>query len=228
MNYESSDIDWCEDNYTHSPYIVEFYNTISNIPFILFYAIGLRSFRYMSCQDYDYFLYGCLFFTGISSFYFHATLSLYSQLLDEFSIIFLLCNTLLMLYKDTFSKKCIKGYTITHSIVMCYYPWINIPVLFFIGFYLWLILRKRFNKYTEPSFRKYWRCAQFFFVCSVICWLLDKFLCNIVKKYNLHACWHILSAICAYYSILVGIFLEYHNNKYKISEDYCLPIIIKK
>ena len=229
MEYESSSIDWCEENYSHSIYIAEFFNTISNIPFILLYYFGCKSFCNMFCNNYDKLLYGCLLFTGISSFYFHATLSLFSQLLDEFSIIFLLFNTLLMLYKDNNKRLFIKSYTITHSIIMCYYPLINIPVLFLIGFYLWSILRKRFRKYKENSFRRYWYRAQIFFILSLICWFSDKFLCKYVKKFNLHACWHIFSAITGYYTILVSIFLEYnYNNDYFIDEKNLLPIVIKK
>tara|TARA_Y100000389_G_scaffold171438_1_gene179100 strand:+ start:598 stop:1287 length:690 start_codon:yes stop_codon:yes gene_type:complete len=228
MDYLSSDIDWCEQNFVYSDYIAEFYNTISNIPFIGFYYLGLYTFKHFHCQGDDKFLYGCLLFTGISSFYFHATLSLFSQLLDEFCIIFLLANTLIMIYKNKNIRFAIKGYTLTHSIVMCYYPFINIPVLFMIGFTVWKILRDKFKKYHDISFKKYWSLAQYFFILSVCCWLIDKFLCTYTHGIQFHALWHIFSAVCAYYSILVGIFLEHNQNNFYITTNpYYLPIIQK-
>lgn len=230
MDYLSSDIDWCEDNFVYSNYIAEFFNTISNIPFIAFYYLGIYTFKNFNCYGDDKFLYGCLLFTGVSSFYFHATLSLFSQLLDEFSIILLLANALIMTYKNNNIRLGIKSYTFTHSIVMCYYPHINIPVLFFIGFCVWRILKKKFKKYSDQSFKYYWKLAQFFFFLSTSCWIIDKFFCSYTKFLGIqfHALWHIFSAICAYYSILVGIFLEYNNNDFYITSDkYYLPIIQK-
>lgn len=29
--YESSEIDWCEDNYKHSEHVVEYFNTVSSV-----------------------------------------------------------------------------------------------------------------------------------------------------------------------------------------------------
>lgn len=30
FSYESSEIDWCEDNYKHSEHVVEYFNTVSS------------------------------------------------------------------------------------------------------------------------------------------------------------------------------------------------------
>lgn len=31
FSYESSDIDWCEDNYKQCDYVVEYFNTVSSV-----------------------------------------------------------------------------------------------------------------------------------------------------------------------------------------------------
>ena len=230
MEYLSSDIDWCEDNFVYSNYIAEFFNTISNIPFIGFYFLGLHTFKILIVMVMINFYMLVYFLLEFHLLFFMLPLSLFSQLLDEFSIIFLLANTLIMIYKDYYIRLAIKSYTFTHSIVMCYYPQINIPVLFFIGFSIWKILKEKFKKYSDQSFKYYWKLAQFFFFLSVGCWIFDKFFCDYTKLLGIqfHALWHIFSAICAYYSILVGIFLEHNDSYFFItSDEYYLPIIEK-
>ena len=81
LYYQSSEIDWCEENYVYSPYIAEFYNSLSNIIYIFLYYIGLYSIKNIYCKNYDRKLLSLLLFTGICSFYFHATLSLFGQII---------------------------------------------------------------------------------------------------------------------------------------------------
>ena len=85
FNYQSSTIDWCGSNYVYSNYIAEFWNTVSNILYIIVYFLSFRSFKYIDCKKNDRLLNTLLLSTGISSFYFHATLSLFGQILDEYS-----------------------------------------------------------------------------------------------------------------------------------------------
>ncbi|KAF8603721.1 alkaline phytoceramidase [Ceratobasidium sp. AG-I] len=86
-------IDWCEDNYTHTRYIAEWYNTISNLPFIALGIYGayralteipgpMRRWRFAAPNIGI----ACV---GLGSFIFHATLKWYAQvLLDEMPMIY--------------------------------------------------------------------------------------------------------------------------------------------
>jgi hypothetical protein len=83
-------------DYEHTSYIAEFYNTISNIPMILLGLFGLYH-AFKSRLDYRFNLsFFFLFFIGIGSSLFHATLLYHFQLLDELpmilgSLVFIYC-----------------------------------------------------------------------------------------------------------------------------------------
>lgn len=85
----TSSIDWCEENYTYSPYIAEFVNTLSNIPFI---CLGLYGYYRVLHQGlprrYGYLMLG-LSVIGGGSGLFHMTLQWFWQLMDELPMIYL-------------------------------------------------------------------------------------------------------------------------------------------
>ncbi|CAE7108121.1 unnamed protein product [Rhizoctonia solani] len=99
-------IDWCEDNYTHTRYIAEWYNTVSNIPFI---ALGLYG-AYYALKEVPsamhrwrfaapHFGIACV---GLGSFIFHATLNWYAQvLLDEMPMIYVSSMVLYLVFAPT-------------------------------------------------------------------------------------------------------------------------------
>jgi len=84
----TSSLDWCEDNYTHSTHIAEFWNTVSNIPFICLGIWGMvassrlpNKWRLILAQSF-------LTIIGCGSFLFHSTLSWHAQVLfDELPMI---------------------------------------------------------------------------------------------------------------------------------------------
>jgi alkaline ceramidase len=229
LSYETSKIDWCETNYQKSNYIIEYYNSISNIPYILFYLLGYYSTRNI---DYSCKLYKLLLLIGICSFYFHATLSLLGQILDELSILILLSNSIYLLYQDQ-PKICniIKISTILFIPIMCLYPVINIAALMIYGVIICKIVRKRYYAYIEKygeirALYYVYITSQVLFVLSFTIWFMDKFLCKkwIFYYLELHAIWHILIGIVGYTGILLGLFLQTDHRR-QMDTYWIIPII---
>lgn len=70
----TSTTEWCEKNYTHSSYIAEFYNTISNVPCILLALIGLINALRQRFEKRFSILHLSNMVLAIGSMLFHATL----------------------------------------------------------------------------------------------------------------------------------------------------------
>ena len=91
FKYYSSSVDWCESNHMFSNYICEFFNSWSSLSYILLtlyhilYILPLIRLHYRKYLLL-FFINACI---GISSFYFHATLS-YRSDIDEGFILYLL------------------------------------------------------------------------------------------------------------------------------------------
>ncbi|ODN03020.1 Alkaline ceramidase 3 [Orchesella cincta] len=84
----TSTVDWCEMNYEVSPFIAEFWNTVSNLIMIILPILGIIEIMRMRLEK-KYILTHCsLIAVGIGSWAFHMTLLYYMQLLDELPMLF--------------------------------------------------------------------------------------------------------------------------------------------
>jgi hypothetical protein len=85
--HHTGTIDWCETNYSHSRYIAEFVNTLTNLPSISLGLYGL----YQSRKNGIPLRYGLCFLglslIGVGSFGFHASLRWEWQLMDELPMV---------------------------------------------------------------------------------------------------------------------------------------------
>ncbi|XP_041086604.1 alkaline ceramidase 1-like isoform X2 [Polyodon spathula] len=90
--YQSSEVDWCEDNYQHYDTVAEFYNTVSNVSFFIFSPIMMYLLHPYARERTRavHLVWLMMMAIGVFSAYYHMTLSYMGQLLDELSILWVL------------------------------------------------------------------------------------------------------------------------------------------
>ncbi|XP_068089862.1 alkaline ceramidase 1 isoform X2 [Hyperolius riggenbachi] len=155
----SSEIDWCETNYLHSEYVAEYYNTISNVSFLLVGPLMMYLLHPYACKR-TLMVHGVwILFTviGLVSIYYHMTLSFFGQLLDELSILWVIC----LGYAIWFPRKYFPRFIETRSqfgmvilitavistLLSFVKPTINAYVLNSIAFHILYVLWKEIRKH---------------------------------------------------------------------------------
>ncbi|XP_005989896.1 alkaline ceramidase 1 isoform X2 [Latimeria chalumnae] len=90
--YQSSEVDWCEDNYQHSDKVAEFYNTVSSMSFFFFAPVMMYLLHPYARERSQavHLIWVMVMIVGIFSAYYHMTLSYVGQLLDEIAILWVL------------------------------------------------------------------------------------------------------------------------------------------
>ena len=61
----TSTLDWCEENYMVSHYVAEFFNTLSNLPFLIYAIWGFYSVYTSRCEKRFYYAYSGLMLVGL-------------------------------------------------------------------------------------------------------------------------------------------------------------------
>ncbi|KAG8776846.1 hypothetical protein FRC12_000673 [Ceratobasidium sp. 428] len=190
-------IDWCEDNYTHTRYIAERYNTISNIPFIALGLYGayrslteipapMRRWRYAA----PHFGIACI---GIGSFIFHATLNWYAQvLLDEMPMIYVSSMVLYLVLAPNGGSGSLKlklgvaavPITVTALYLNLPYPAIHqicfAAIMLTITYRLVLLLRDPAQSSDATYDAKYYIISgALMFVLAFGIWNIDNMFCDV-------------------------------------------------
>ncbi|KAK3923192.1 Alkaline ceramidase [Frankliniella fusca] len=210
----SSPVDWCEGNYLISPVIAEFVNTVSNVLFFLMPPVLMHLFR-----DYGRFvnpaihgIWAMLMVVGASSAYFHATLSLIGQLLDECAILWVIIAGFAMflprrhfpLIAQNDRKKLSVGFLafgIFATGLAVVHPAINAFVLMVLGIPALVCMVLELRRVNDGRvYRLGVRCCAVWLL-SVSCWINDRLFCEVWSSLNfpyLHGLWHILIFIASY------------------------------
>ncbi|XP_063162026.1 alkaline ceramidase 3 isoform X2 [Candoia aspera] len=232
----TSTLDWCEENYVVSSYVAEFWNTVSNLIFILPPIYGAIQ-SYKDGLEKRYIIaYLCVTAVGLGSWCFHMTLKYEMQLLDELPMIYSCCVFVYCLYECFKYKKTINypllflliAYSIGVSIVylnwkqpifhqVMYGSLVAVLVLRSVYIVLWVYPWLRGLGYTSLTV----------FLLGFFLWNVDNIFCNKLRSVRerlppvvgavtqFHAWWHIFTGLGSYLHILFSLYSRTLYLKYR-------------
>jgi len=190
--YDSSVI-FCEDKYTHSPYIAEYYNTISGLSYVLvglYYRNTLINRTAIS-----------LISLGIGTIILHGTLRWYGQLLDELSMV-----TMMFMFIKEVQKISYKWLIMLYGIYAMSY---DLHIIFSFIFGLLIVYQYLLANFLAKSsgLENKVILYKYVMILGMICLCIDHLFC--IKNPNFHALWHIFTAYGAFLGC--SFYVEYKN-----------------
>ena len=213
LKYDTySNIDWCEDNYSNSYYVAEFYNSISMIPGILLLLFDFSLIHHDEIHLYPLVCYFLSIWISIGSFMFHATLNRFWQAQDELPMLYLGIWTFFCAFK-LYNHEIYYSYFI--FVIICgiitrlycsstSYSDFIIPYIIITMISLSMILY-HILYLCECKIKKRVGLTGIYSISIVLpIWLIDLFFCS---SWKLHAIWHLGTSITQYTLIK---YLSYH------------------
>ena len=190
-------VSFCEKPYKKSPYIAEFYNTLSASAYFL---VGLF-FSFTKLKKIGY----TLIFLSIGTAILHGTQRYYGQILDESSMLFLSffiieeLRKLLDKYTNYFILSAIIGLYLSTYTVFSVFLFVFVSSQIYIVYLVKRVLKKR-----QITNIKLLLINSYLIMLSLstVCWLLDQYMCTSVEHLNLHAFWHVGTAIAVFLGLL--------------------------
>lgn len=230
-----STIDWCEENYVVSPHIAEWYNTLSSGTLV---AVGL--FGIQSHRAGDASVFWTLVVVGIGSILFHALLTHWAQMLDEVPMVILLLQLCHMVLPDI-PKTIYRAFGTVFCLTMTYTAYHKDEYARFEFFFFqfgYVGVCTLYTLYSIWLSGKYLAVRSVFFKGGLVFltgwffWLFEQRFCEwIIASHipvQLHAWWHIFSAIGAYHLCVFSIYVSHAKagNTVNIGRVLYLPRVV--
>eukprot|EP01133_Synstelium_polycarpum_P006599 gene6599-7663_t len=249
-----SPIDWCENNYEVSPFICEFYNTLSSLIISFFALYGIYILvnghqasitKHIGIRNKVGLAFSALSTVGVGSAFYHATLLYKNQLFDEFPMIISISLMTYCLLTINKVNKCdatwyrffrfLLPYALTLyflGVACTIFIIRNVPTILQVsfGFLVVSLMLQSSNiclRIPEPirqsNPKKLLVMGATSMATAYIGWLIERKLCRdgyVVPGVQLHAIWHVLSGLGAYYWLQFYICLSLEMNSYKTSIQF--------
>lgn len=210
-------MDWCEENYAVTHYAAEFYNTISNVFFILLSLFGILAHKNLETR----FIYAYLsiIVVGVGSALFHGTLWFSAQMADELPMMY---ATAAIFYI------CVEHYTIEPR--RNWLPWMLFFVAIFSTIYFFCpsptFFQVTWGGWTGYTFfltlavvksipakeRLVGDLSCYAMVASAFVWILEQAACSpTIRLFRLHALWHCGMAYAGYCAVTSMMYYRCRN-----------------
>jgi dihydroceramidase len=219
----TSSVDWCEANYVVSPYVAEFFNTLSSLAMVTVGVIGL--FRHWKALETRFLVaFFAIAVVGLGSALFHATLRFELQMLDELPMLYLalvMVYILLELRPGRRYGKWLPFVLFAHGVLVTLLAALTRGRLQFFAFHLSfgslevfalfrVFLLYRASK--SPRIRRLFWLGMSSYVVAVALWFVDLRFCDFlsvalpsfgVPNPELHAVWHVLVSFGFYLLVVM-------------------------
>jgi len=200
----TASIDWCEQNYAVTPWIAEFWNTLSSLAMVIAGGVGVYTRRFAGEVRIAFAL---LILVGLGSIAFHATLRFELQMLDELPMLYLV-TWMVWLLVETGPERRLGGWF--PALLMAYVLLATAGATLsrggtqFLAFHFsfgaleifclarvtWLALRPE-----NAPVRRWFVLGLAAYATGIALWFVDLKACAWVSGAQLHAWWHVLVSV---------------------------------
>uniref|UniRef100_A0A0K0EMR5 Alkaline ceramidase n=1 Tax=Strongyloides stercoralis TaxID=6248 RepID=A0A0K0EMR5_STRER len=240
FKYESGHA-WCESAYKYQtlPMVAEFTNTITNLPIMILPMINVMLLRKYIKEINSMIFWPHLLLTinGIASTYYHATINLFGQLVDELSLVWLItiCLISYIPIMKCFPQKWHKFipnirlylgiFTVIVSILCFIEPSLNaIALMIFSIPGCYVIYYEGKNSGLEETSKCVDRIFVFWGLAATF-WVSDRVFCDFwlyIGAPYLHAIFHIFASWAGYTSFLMFSLIDIHKKSHE--HDYIAKV----
>jgi dihydroceramidase len=219
----TSTVDWCEMNYAVSPFVCEFFNTISSMALIAAGALGALLHRRV-LERRMLWAFALLSLVGVGSIAFHATLRFELQMLDELPMLYLVTLMAYLLLEPgpkvrfgVWLPASLLGYALLTTACAAFtrgrFQFYAFQLTFgslelFCLLQVYLLSKNPSNAPVRPLFRLGFSA----YLIAIVLWFVDFRFCDLVSvrlpalgvpNPQLHAWWHVLVSWGFYLLLLV-------------------------
>ena len=219
----TSSVDWCEANYRFSPYVAEFFNTLSSLAMVTVGIIGLLRHR-KTLETRFLVAFVAIAVVGLGSAAFHATLRFELQMLDELPMLYLALVMVYILLEIRPGRRYGRWLPIAlalHGVLVTALATLTRGQLQFYVFHLSFGSLELFALYRvvllyraseNPRVRRLFWLGMGSYVLAVALWFVDLRYCDFLAvtlpglglpNPELHAVWHVLVSFGFYLLVVL-------------------------